>query len=281
MGGVIGSPCFGGDRACTEEMRTTVMLSAYAYSDLPPAAFAYRTSCGYTWEDARAGLGDWVKIHNSRTDAQAVCAYEERTDTCWIAFRGTDSLLDAKTNINVRKITVHLGDGSRVRVHRGFYGQFKSVMKNVYAFVDRHPSRKAFVVTGHSLGGALATLCSLFLSHRFPGVPVRATVYGCPRVGTRTLGAALRGRGVGLERVKVGADPVTDIPTRLRWVHGGKLLRFVRGRLVESPRCGDPLVRCLALPNPFRTPDHRMDAYADAVTAAAPRPAHALGRRRV
>ena len=68
-------------------------------------------------------------------------------------------------------------------------------------------------VVGHSLGGALALLDGVFLSLQLPGVTVKVTSYGMPRVGnqafTNFVDSQLSGR---VTHVNNQEDPVPTVP---------------------------------------------------------------------
>ncbi|MGH9430572.1 MAG: lipase family protein [Terriglobia bacterium] len=107
-----------------------------------------------------------------------------------IAFRGTKKLKDWMTNLHgtQSKIPFYPGDA-----HSGFLNMYMSGRDGVLATVDRlipkDPALKAetlFLITGHSLGGALATLCvaDLLRSKQLNPPPVCYT-FAAPRVGDK------------------------------------------------------------------------------------------------
>ena len=101
-----------------------------------------------------------------------------------VAFRGSHSIksfiidLQSATLIPYKNVT-----GASVGL--GFYKEWidlsTQVMPEVKKLLQQHPSYSVWV-TGHSLGGALATLCALDLQ---TDLHINATVYtyGSPRVG--------------------------------------------------------------------------------------------------
>lgn len=70
-------------------------------------------------------------------------------------------------------------------IHDGFYFDYMSVSNamanSVQALIQMYPSAR-IVVTGSSLGGALATIAALDLQIRM-GIVDELHVFGCPRVG--------------------------------------------------------------------------------------------------
>lgn len=94
-----------------------------------------------------------------------------------IAFRGTElNLQDIKTDINCNKIEVpNIGF-----VHQGFWEALNAVLNDILLFVKDHHQQKEILITGHSMGGALAVLLGTYLQanniHRF-----QVFTFGSPR----------------------------------------------------------------------------------------------------
>ena len=208
-----------------------------------------------------------------------VCAYDPGARACWIGFRGTDSFRDVVADLGVRKarplLGVSDGPGARAKVHAGFNAQYRGLAAHVLQFVDSVAERGAESVelTGHSLGGALATLAALHVASARPALEVRCTAFGCPRVGDAAFAHAVISVTREVTRVTVGRDPVARVPTRARWRHAGRELRLPPPRSGRAPPAapaprGDPLWRILDLPSLFSVGDHDMGGYVSAVTAA-------------
>jgi triacylglycerol lipase len=108
-----------------------------------------------------------------------------------IAFRGTESKEDWKTNMKYAKVILSdLERYAKVDVHKGFNTACLSVLPQVEIFIAANGKAdnadKPLYVCGHSLGGALATLCYAHLTLRDSPVSVNGVVtIGQPRVGSR------------------------------------------------------------------------------------------------
>jgi len=138
------------------------------------------------------------------TDTQV--RFEIINGITFIIFPGSASVTDWRTNAKVRK-TAWMG--SRGAVHRGFASAYQSVGMHISAAAR---GAEAIIVTGHSLGGACATLCADLmaqLGHPIVGV----YTFGCPRVGNaafaRAFNLALADRSF---RVVNAGDPVPHLP---------------------------------------------------------------------
>jgi predicted lipase len=82
----------------------------------------------------------------------------------------------------------YTADSGAVQVHRGFLTEWETklaprVTAAVKQLLQKHPGSKVYV-TGHSKGGALATLAALHLKTVLPsGQFVGAYTFGSPRAG--------------------------------------------------------------------------------------------------
>ena len=132
----------------------------------------------------------------------------------FIAFRGTTSLRDWITDANVKKITFN-----GHRVHEGFYRAYQKIRRHVLGHVNDLAGQADIVITGHSLGAALATVAAFDLDRL--GFDVSAVyTFGSPRVGDRKFAAAYNAVFEGRSyRLINDSDLVCRVPTMLRWRH--------------------------------------------------------------
>lgn len=122
---------------------------------------------------------DGVQCHVASNDAVVI-----------VAFRGTEPRWDDLSDIvRVRPIRYGLGG----RVHDGFFGAYETIRRPLQkALGDLDAGHRSIWLTGHSLGGALATLA-------MDDVPAARGLYtmGAPPVGSRrfAIGFNRRHRG--------------------------------------------------------------------------------------
>lgn len=135
----------------------------------------------------------------------AQCYVLEHKDHIIVAFRGTEpkQFSDIKADLSILK-TWHKGEG---KVHRGF-------MIEVWKLADLisprvFDTKKQVYITGHSLGGGMATLFSTLCR---PQSPPKVYTYGSPRAGDRTYSAAYPHLHT---RVQNNNDMVTTVPPSL------------------------------------------------------------------
>ncbi|KAI7844547.1 hypothetical protein COHA_001905 [Chlorella ohadii] len=137
------------------------------------------------------------------------CCVGWNEDTVVISFRGTSSLKNVQADLQVWRSRFPAGIGSLLLgtaplVHSGFLcaytanGFNERLLSRLESILFRCTSERAesgnerpvnVYVTGHSLGGALASLCAFDIKKRCPCaeylVNVRCYTFGAPRVGNR------------------------------------------------------------------------------------------------
>ncbi len=116
-------------------------------------------------------------------DGAEGCAFRYDRETVYVAFRGTEptELSDILADIKAWP-TESDTEGS---VHAGFKGHLDKIYEDVHKYVyGRAVSKKrdTLVITGHSLGAAMATIFASRI--RQSGYKVELYTYGSPRVGT-------------------------------------------------------------------------------------------------
>lgn len=151
--------------------------------------------------------------------------WAEHIDEPWVvvSFRGTEfpDANDLWTDANFGQVPAEFG-----AVHGGFADALDSVLPQLQTRLDALPSDTMIWVTGHSLGGALA---SLFAAELLEQVDAGAryqiagmTTFGSPRVGdgafTRRVTTLAGQQVVSLHRIAnmsdgvIGFDPITEVP---------------------------------------------------------------------
>jgi len=142
----------------------TVVLSAYAY-----CSNATIVAGGFP----AGGVDDFVTtnvVYNRYYDVHGYVGYSERLRAVFVVFRGSLSIKNWLDDFDTLMTSFPLCTGCDV--HRGFYFAAQSVRDDVVAWAQALQARfPAFdvVVTGHSLGGALATLVAAELAR--PAAP--------------------------------------------------------------------------------------------------------------
>lgn len=106
-------------------------------------------------------------------------------------------------------------------IHEGFYISFLSVKQFTLASLSSllsHYSSAEIIVTGSSLGGALATVSAIELQLRF-GKVKELHVFGCPRVGNDAYSKFLQDKIERIYRVIHNHDIVPHVPLQSQNYH--------------------------------------------------------------
>ncbi|GAW06407.1 alpha beta-hydrolase [Lentinula edodes] len=147
-----------------------------------------------------------------------------------VALRGSASVADVLLDTQVQLVPLVSPGVSiphDVQVHAGFLTAWNSVGVQVLAILAEqlvlHGDIKTIVTSGHSLGGALATLSAISANQRFPQCRVITYSYGAPRTGNKAFAEFVnKSLGENAFRVVHTHDGVpTMIPQSLGYHHHG------------------------------------------------------------
>jgi triacylglycerol lipase len=167
----------------------------------------------------------------------------------FILFRGTQYLADWLTNGNFSVSR----NGSGKPVHDGFNLTFKTMEPNLKEFMGSIISKNITQVhcIGHSLGGALATICADWVRSTY-GIKPYLYTFGSPRVGFMGFADYCTKR-VGQERIFRAYHKTDVVPCVPIWP------------FIHTPNAGTDYY----LPSPGIMPGaeyHGMDRYVDSVS---------------
>lgn len=188
-------------------------------SKLPTNTFLHTISlCELSYNDNLST--NCILISNHETDAQCKIFFEvSNINTLYIVFRGTSSLQDWKTDLKIRQDTLLYND---VKVHRGFLEQYLSIhtdiMKHLTSVINYTNN---IIITGHSLGGALATICAVYLKEN-PNLNkynISVYTYGSPRVGNKKFKKLYNKHIKESYRIAGHSDLITYFPMNSSYTH--------------------------------------------------------------
>jgi len=151
-----------------------------------------------------------------QTDTQAAVLYVPTTQAIYIVFRGTEKGIDWINNFQFRQQVYPYGDDATtdVRFHRGFMQAYFAVRDRLLKVVQAFP-QAPLTMTGHSLGGAIATIAALDVQYNITqhtGQTVDLYTFGAPRVGNAALVNSFRQRVPSSYRFVYGWDVITRVP---------------------------------------------------------------------
>ena len=123
---------------------------------------------------------------NSYNDMQAGITISHSKKRICVIFRGSTSKLDWLYNFKFFKIRLD----NNIKVHSGFYNQLTdnnfcdNIIQDIQKLLHFYKDYTIYV-SGHSMGGALATLFGYFLSKKIEN-NITVITFASPRVGNRT-----------------------------------------------------------------------------------------------
>lgn len=207
-----------------------------------------RDLCGFSavaYEPVIHGAGLTV-IEDARTETRAVIArYDDHTE---IAFRGTANVRNWLIDLDAAMTALD----ATVKVHAGFLRAADALVPALIqallpAGADKSALKPIFI-TGHSLGGALATLAAFALARE--GFPIAAVyTFASPRVGNMAWKINYNfklGLGEKTFRVIAAGDGVPLVPGILAGYRHVGIEIFLDGRIwIQPNRWGELLADSL------------------------------------
>lgn len=183
-------------------------------------------------------------VQSSLTDTQLAILEEASTAQTTIVFRGSENDKDWDTNLQLmtkrqdwsrrqeeafreemQEVTETVveneelvypeeyGEPSRpVKMHQGFINAYLSVRDEIHEHAQQSETTQ-YRITGHSLGGAIATLCAVDLQYNFgQNISIEVYTFGSPRVGNDAFADSYNRRVPDTWRVINGWDTVVGLP---------------------------------------------------------------------
>lgn len=204
-----------------------------AYTTLVKAALYWSDLAGESEKDIKNRHPDAVYIDNKKTDTQLFMLH--RGEVLVIGFRGTQQSYDWITDFNAWHTVVPYDNyESPIRVHSGFIAAYKSVRDQIHKYIkERIPASicgstvcgvtvcggqlgliKKVIICGHSLGGALATLCAVDVQYNFGQLDILCYPSGNPSVGNKAFAASYNKRVPNTIRTYMRTDLVPFLPPK-------------------------------------------------------------------
>jgi len=190
-------------------------LTSYTVATDP---FDEQMSCWTLVDALRGNEPDLREV----TDTEVIVALNRQTGDLAVAFRGTeDDERDIKTDLDIDRISWVLPDGRLVSraVHEGFATAYRAVRSQLWSVLENTPHRPGARVyfTGHSLGGALATLASVDLADDMQELgylknDVVTYTFGAPRSMSREMAGFHASLVPTSHAVANPRDPVPHLP---------------------------------------------------------------------
>ncbi|EKM49514.1 uncharacterized protein PHACADRAFT_265032 [Phanerochaete carnosa HHB-10118-sp] len=150
-----------------------------------------------------------------------------------VAHQGTDptQFLSDLTDVDILMAnldpTLFPGISTSIMAHQGFLDEHAQTAATILAETKSLIAAKGatqVILVGHSLGGALAELDSLFMAMNLPSsIHIKGVTYGTPRVGNPDYATFFDSTVPDFERINNELDPIPIVPGRFlgfSHVHG-------------------------------------------------------------
>lgn len=199
-------------------------------------------------------------LDNEKYETHGYVALSPATKRIVLSFRGTAGPIGELIGHSMALVPFRDASNSSVQVHYGFYtgmlsleDQFIPSIRTLLA--DRRTQNYTVTVTGHSLGGALATLAAAHLITALPldAGRIELFTYGQPQTGTEGFVAWFNSLGIRTARVANLRDDVPHLFDKynLRYSHVGREIQ------VDGPSVAVCDATCPAVPpDQLRPADH-------------------------
>jgi hypothetical protein len=207
-------------RVPVQHISTTTILSKLSYHTVEEMRAAGEADIINLLRDQSPGFPIFVD-GDPEFDTKAYVWLSRSRRTLFVAFRGTHSFTDVIHDLDYRMLELddeHPGVG----VHSGFRNKFKSIEDELLDVTLAH--EEAFdkiVVTGHSLGGAIATVASPIIAEAHPTKTIDCMTFGSPRVGNELFKEWFNANVDLSLRIVNDFDPIQSIPWEGYYHHVG------------------------------------------------------------
>ena len=254
-------------KLCQENAIWMARLSSLVYEKLDDG-----TPDAVAIEGALQSLDDGrfsPPVTANQNSAQAMFVEHEE----WLAmvFRGTDQPADWLDNLAIRTEHTDYGD-----FHHGFHRSLEDVWETIYRAYTKamDKDKRPLFITGHSLGGAMATVAAakfIYMDRPFTSL----YTFGQPRAVTRETARLINSEaGKRYYRFQNNMDVVSRIPARISgYSHAGNNLYITNeGNIEDDPGFWFKFVDTVTdikerLNVSEMIEDHSMDDYLKAIEA--------------
>ena len=145
---------------------------------------------------------------------QVIFGYNQEYESIFVSFRGSENIQNWITNIQVSQTTPY--PDYNIAVEKGFFKLFETLKPNIYTNVDaltRKYNTTKLLITGHSLGAALATLYAFDILYYKKDYKIHYLVtFGSPRVGNKEFAVIFESYPIYSKRITHYYDVVPHVP---------------------------------------------------------------------
>ena len=168
----------------------------------------------YTWNCATCENENKLEYIIETHGEKALMGFNDRTQNIFVAFRGSENILNWLDNIQIRKISPY--SNNTIKVEKGFYKAYqylKPDLLNKLKMLKKSYNTNNLLITGHSLGAALATLFAYDILNNYSDVFLNYLItFGSPRIGNKNFVESIGDFNFNHYRVTHYYDMVPHVP---------------------------------------------------------------------
>jgi hypothetical protein len=192
---------------------TSAYYGPTAYNGVILSGAAYCDESQYMGMQPLNGFVVDAILYDPKTDLLGFTGFLPSDKTIYLSFRGSSSTLNWIDDAEIAKTNYQTFPACDCKVHSGFYKAALNLRdaayKSVTGLISKHHTINV-VVTGHSLGAAVAQLIGMELLSL--GINTQLYNYGQPRVGDATYAAFVNMKLKSMWRFTHNRDPVPHLP---------------------------------------------------------------------
>lgn len=153
-------------------------------------------------------------LHDSEL---AIIGYNNQYKSLFVGFRGSSNIQNWLDNLQIKQITPY--DDKIIAVDDGFYKIYSALKDDLYTHLNKFVTKyntNDVLLTGHSLGAAIATLFAFdFCYYTQPYRVYSLITFGSPRVGNDQFSSYMSECSISSTRVTHYYDVVPHVPEEL------------------------------------------------------------------
>ena len=219
------------DSPITKMIRLAIGVSKSAYLPLEGSRYIQDgrifgikepSSSDGSEEGIVCNVGGWVGKSYKNKETELILFTHIKQKLAVFGFRGTEStnLKDWQKNFQLKLVDSSVGS-TVFKLHQGFRDRYLSIASWFEAKYKAIPADYTIMMTGHSLGGALATIAPVYASGKLNRRPDAVITFASPKVGDQDFHdyyAKVVGCGRTL-RIATKDDVITKVPFGGRYTH--------------------------------------------------------------
>lgn len=170
------------------------------------------------------GLEAISKISNSFNDKKIFTVIWKYENSLFISFRGTWAIQEWINNFNIsqvskyditdefRDIPVCMENNNKVMIHKGFVKLYSEIKYSFIKQIENNADKNTpIIISGHSLGAAIATILGLDL--KLLGYNCCVYSFSSPRIGNKEFSKTVTDSKLPVFRINNTEDTIPDTPT--------------------------------------------------------------------